>query len=76
MAILWLAARVNRKITGLRGICTRAVRRLLFDAQMTEMSPNQWLEVLIPVIVAGADAIGSEADDFGQRQAGLPAAAA
>jgi hypothetical protein len=71
IAILWLAARIKKQLIGLRRICARAIRGLLGDAQTAEISPDQWLEVLIPVIVVGADAIGCdhyEARRYGHRQ--------
>jgi hypothetical protein len=64
------------KTTWLRGICMRAILRLLDDGQGAEMSPDQWLEILLPVIVDNVRAVGFEADDYAESQARPPAAAA
>ncbi len=76
MAILWLAARIKKKIMRLRGISTRAIRGLLDDGQVAEISPDQWLEILLPAIAASVHAIGCEAGHYEERQGRPPAAAA
>ena len=69
MVITWRAARIRNKLTGLRGICTRAIERVLDDGQGAEMSPDQWLEMLLPVIADNVHAIDGEADHDAERQA-------
>ncbi len=76
MVSAWLAARIRNKLTGLRGICARAITGLLDDGQGAEISPDQWLEILLPVIADGVRAIGREADHCAERQARPPTAAA
>lgn len=76
MAIPWLAPCEKTKTIRLRGICGRAIRRLLDDVPGAEISPDQWLEILLPVIVDNVRAVGCEADDYAGPQARPPAAAA
>ncbi len=73
MVIAWLAALIGKKLMGLRGISTRAIRGLLDDGQGAEISPDQWLDALLAAIAAG---IAGEADDHEERQARPPTAAA
>ena len=76
MAIPWLAACEKMKTTRLRGICGRAIRRLLDDDPGAQISPDQWLQILLPVIVDNVSAVGCETDDYAEPQARPPAAAA
>jgi hypothetical protein len=71
-----LAACEKLKTIGLRGIWARAIQRLLDDGQGAEMSPDQWLEMLLPTIIDNVRAIGCEADRYAERRARPPAAAA
>lgn len=76
MAIPYLAACGKMKTTRLSGICGRAIRHLLDDDPGAQISPDQWLEILLPVIVDNVSAAGCEADDYAEPQARPPAAAA
>ena len=76
VAIPRLVACQKMKTIRLRGIWTRAVQRLLNDVQGAEMSPDQWLEMLLPTIVDNVRAIGCEAERYAEPQARPPAAAA
>jgi hypothetical protein len=76
VAIPWLAACEKMKTTRLSGICGRAIWRLLNDDPGAQISPDQWLEILLPVIVDNVSAVGCETDDYAEPQARPPAAAA
>lgn len=53
MAILGLAACI-KKVLWPREICVRAVRGLFDEGQLAEISSEQWLKALIPVIAGHA----------------------
>jgi hypothetical protein len=76
VAIPRLAACEKMKTIRLRGIWARAIERLLDDGRGAEMSPDQWLEMLLPTIADNLRAIGCEADRYSEPQARPPAAAA
>jgi len=83
VAILWRAAYAKMNTRRLRGICARAMLHLLDDGQGAEMSPDQWLELLLPVIHDSVRAIDGETDHGAEPaghdeepQARSPAAAA
>lgn len=75
MVSAWRAARIG-KLIGLRGICARAIAGLLDDSQPAEMSPDQWLQALLPAIADGVAAIGRGTGHYEPRQARPPAVAA
>ena len=76
MAIPWLADGEKMKTIRPRRTWARAIQRLLNDGQDAVMSPDQWLEMLVPVIVDNVRAIGCEADHYAEPQAPRPVAAA
>ena len=75
VAIPRLAACATMKTMRLvRGICTRAIDRLLDDGEGAVMSPDQWLEILLPVIADRVRVIDGEAGHDAAPQAGRDSA--
>jgi hypothetical protein len=69
MVMACLAARIRNKLTGLRGICARAIAGLLDDGQGAEITPDQWIEALLQATTDSVGALGCEADHDEEQQA-------